>query len=198
MKLWDWEGAGVAAVLMLALVGGVHAETIKDGFAAAKRGDYATAYRLWRPLAEQGAAAAQYNLGLMYETGLGVPQDYTEAMRWDRKAAKQGLAVAQYSLAVMYYTGLGVPQDYTEAIRWYRKAAKQGDAMAQHSLGVMYYTGLGVPQDHVEAHKWFNLATAAGDAGAAKYRDLTSKLMTAAQIAEAQRLAREWRPKKQN
>jgi hypothetical protein len=61
----------------------------------------------------------------------------------------------------------------------------------------MYRKGQDVPQDYVEAHKWFNLATAAGDADAAKYRDLTVKLMSPAQIAEAQRLAREWRPKKE-
>ncbi len=61
-----------------------------EGMAAAKRGDYATALREWRPLAKQGNAKAQHNLGVMYEIGEGVPQDFAEAVKWYRKAADQG------------------------------------------------------------------------------------------------------------
>ncbi|MDA1306902.1 MAG: sel1 repeat family protein, partial [Acidobacteria bacterium] len=90
----------------------------------------------------------------------------------------------------------GVPQDYVEAVAWYRKAADQGDAAAQYNLGAMYFKGEGVPQDYVEAHKWRNLAAsrATGDEQKkyAETRDATAKAMTPAQIAEAQRLAREW------
>ena len=96
------------------------------------------------PAAEQGLATAQYNLGVMYGTGEGVPQDDAEAIRWYRLAAEQGLATAQYNLGVMYDDGLGVPQDDAEAIRWYRLAAEQGLATAQYNLGVMYSTGRGV------------------------------------------------------
>ena len=86
-----------------------------------------------------------------------------------------------------------------EALRWYRKAAEQGYASAQNNLGLMYRNGEGVPQDYVEAHKWFNLAASrvTGE-DANKYRktrDLVAEKMTTAQIAEAQRLAREWKPK---
>ncbi len=66
-----------------------------EAVAAYKRGDYATAIREWRPLAEQGNAKAQFNLGVMYDRGLGVPQDYAEAVKWYRKAAEQGHAGAQ-------------------------------------------------------------------------------------------------------
>ena len=79
-----------------------------QGMAAVSRGDYATAYRLWRPLADQGNASAQYNLGFMYDNGQGVPQDYAAAVGWYRKAADQGDASAQYNLGFMYGNGLGV------------------------------------------------------------------------------------------
>ena len=123
-------------------------------------------------------------------------------MTWYRKAADQGRADAQFNLALMYANGQGVPQDHAEAMTWYRKAAEQGDAAAQLNLGVMYHVGQGVPQDYVQAHKWYNLAAArfpASDsekrANAVRNRDAVTAKMTAAQIAEAQRLAREWKPK---
>ena len=95
----------------------------------------------------------------------------------------------------MYGEGLGVPQDYAEAVRWYRMAAEQGHTGAQSNLGVMYAKGEGVPQDDVLAHMWFNLAAAAGEQNASKNRDRIANLMSPGQIAEAQRMAREWRPK---
>jgi uncharacterized protein len=138
----------------------------EDALAAYKRGDYATALRLWRPLADQGNATAQNNLGRMYDKGQGVPQDDAEA------------------------------------VNWYRKAADQGDADAQNNLGIMYHHGQGVPEDYVQAHKWYNLAAANFPASetekrenAVIYRDRVAGKMTPAQIAEAQRLAREWKPK---
>jgi len=71
-----------------------------------------------RVLAEQGDAQAQYNLGVMYDNGKGIPQDYIKAVQWYTEAAKQGDAGAQLFLGVMYYSGKGVPQDYKEAIKW--------------------------------------------------------------------------------
>jgi hypothetical protein len=102
----------------------------------------------------------------------------------------------------MYFTGQGVLQDYAEAGKWYRKAADQGFAEAQFNLGKMYYRGQGVPKDYVLAHMWFNLATSRYPASekekrewAEIFRDLAAYKMAPAQIAEAQRLAREWKPK---
>ena len=177
------------------------ASQFSSGFAAYNSGDYATALRLWRPLAEQGDAEAQVNLGVMYSNGRGVPQDYAAAVGWYRKAADQGYASAQYNLGLMYDNGQGVPQDYAAAAGWYRKAADQGLAQAQYNLGAMYDNGQGVPQDYAAAHKWFNLSAArATDADvrdrAVRNRDRVAALMTPAQIAEAQRLASEWRPTK--
>ena len=82
----------------------------------------------WRARAEEGEAIAQYNLGVMYADGRGVPQDDAEAVRWWRLAAERGLAVAQYFLGAMYANGDGVPEDDTEAVRWFRLAAEQGNA----------------------------------------------------------------------
>jgi uncharacterized protein len=108
--------------------------------AAHEKGDFATALRLWRPLAERGYDGAQYNLGLMYAGGQGVPQDYAAAVSWYRKAAEQGYPGAQNNLGQMYAHGDGVPQDYAAAVSWYRKDAEQGIAKAQYNLGVFRRT----------------------------------------------------------
>ena len=159
--------------------------------------DYAKAVKWYRKAAEQGNADAQNNLGIMYRNGEGVPQDDAKAPQWWRKAAEQGNAKAQYNLGLMYDNGRGVPQDYAKAVKWYRKAAEQGNADAQFFLGFMYDAGRGVPEDYVRAHMWYNLAAAQGDKTATKNRDLIARGMTPTQLAEAQRLARAWRPRKQ-
>ena len=112
--------------------------------------------------AEQGDATAQYNLGVMYAEGQGVPQDYQQAVNWFRKAAEQGYASAQYNLGFSYATGEGVPQDYQEAVNWWRKAAEQGYTSAQFNLAVMYAEGRGVPQDYQEAVGWYRKAAEQG------------------------------------
>ena len=131
---------------------------IDAGIEAYERGDYATALSEWRPLAEQGDAVAQYNLGVLYDAGYGVSQDYGQARQW------------------------------------FEKAAAQGYANAQHDLGRLFYYGHGVPQDFVQAHKWYNLAAANGHKVAATFRDSLVEQMTPADISEAQKLAREWKP----
>ena len=87
---------------------------------------------------------------------------------------------------------------FTEAVRWYRLAADQGGADGMFSLGVMYLDGTGVPQDDVQAHMWYNLSAAQSSGEthdlAVKARDGVAVPMTADQIAEAQRRAREWTP----
>jgi TPR repeat protein len=105
-----------AITLVLSLVAAVAAGPLEDAEDAIDRSDYATALRLWRPLANQGVARAQYFLGVMYDRGQGVPQDYAEALKWYRLAADQGVVSAQTTLGIMYRTGRGVPQDYAEAL----------------------------------------------------------------------------------
>ena len=156
-----------ALAVLLLLVTPAVGQDFQKGREAYERGDYATALREFRPLAEQGDAKAQYNLGLMYEEG-----------KFD------------------VHLGYGVPRDYAEALKWYRLSAEQGNALAQRNLGLMYANG-GVPLDYVQAHMWLNLAAAQGWGDAAKDRDIIAKRMTPAQIAEAQRMAREWLEKHQ-
>jgi hypothetical protein len=91
---------------------------LQKGFTAAQSGDFATALREWTPLAEQGDANAQFNLDVMYDEGLGVPQYYKTAVKWYRLSAEQGNASAQQNLGVMYATGQGVIQDYVRAHMW--------------------------------------------------------------------------------
>jgi TPR repeat protein len=166
----------------------------KNAIAAYEKGDYPTALRLMRPLAEHGDAVAQHNLGVMYATGHGVPQDYATAASWYRKAAGQGYADAQVKLGKMYDKGQGVPQDQATAMSWYRRAAAQGDGVAPYILGDTYLIGRGVQQDYVTAHMWLNLAAAKGNKDAEKGRDRVATWMTPAQVAEAQKAAREWLP----
>jgi len=180
----------LATVLALAFTP-LAAQDFQKGLAAAQAGDFATALQEWTPLADQGNASAQYNLGIMYGQGQGVPQDDAEAIRWYRLAADQGNASAQYNLGVMYRRGDGVPQDYAEAIRWYRLAADQGNASAQYNLGIMYGQGQGVLQDNVMAHMWYNIASANGNDKSGEWRDERAGLMTPADISKAQAMARE-------
>ena len=192
-----WTRAAFAAIaLVLSLTAPVAAEPLEDTTTASGRRDYAIALRLWRPLADQGDAIAQFNLGLTYDKGWGVPQNDAEAVKWYSLAADQGDADAQINLGGMYHNGRGVPQNDAEAVKWFRLAADQGNANAQNDLAVMYTKGEGVPQDFVRAHMWFNLSAARGEQRAAKNRDSIAKRMTPAQIVEAQTLAREWQPKR--
>ena len=113
---------------------------------------------------------------------------------WYRKAADQGDAVAEFLLGNQYAFGKGVPQDYSEAMRWFRKAAEQGHPRAMHDLGVIYAKGLGVPHDYVRAHMWFSLSATQGEQRAVKALAMAEQRMTPAQINEAQKLARDWKP----
>jgi hypothetical protein len=156
--------------------------------------DYAEALKWYRKAAAQGDAVAENNLGGCYANGNGVPQDYVEAVNWFRKAADQGDAQAQDFLGFSYEYGNGVPQNSAEAVKWYRKAAAQEDAFAQNNLGGCYADGTGVLRDYVQAYKWINLASAQGVNSANQFLPFLELRMTPEQIAEGQRLAREFRP----
>src|SRR6478736_5768405 len=102
--------AAVAAIILAGgFAGSVAAGPLEDANAAFKKGHYATALR-YRKAAEKGDARAQYNLGLMYDNGLGVPQDYAAALRWYRKSAEQGDAKAQNEVGWEYELGAQVRQ----------------------------------------------------------------------------------------
>ena len=189
------------ASLMLVAIGGAATAgpLLEDAVAAYQRGDYATALRLWHPLAEQGDAEAQFHLGVMYESGQGGLRNDAEAIKWYRKAAEQGDAVAQFNLGIMYTKGEGASQNDAQAAHWYRLAADHGLAGAQFNLGMMYAEGQGVSQDYVQAHMWLNLAASQLPAfgkdqrnTTVDARDVVASKMTPTQVTEAQELALEW------
>jgi TPR repeat protein len=117
-----------------------------------------------RAKAEKGDAAAQTEIGRMYEFGSGVDKDKAQAVKWFRKAAEQGFAAAQNNMGDAYRYGRGVETNFTEAVQWYRKAAEQGDAEGQYHLGIMYDFGRGLDKDKTEAAKWFRKAAELGHA----------------------------------
>ena len=191
MSIWRKH---LALCVLLLAVGPAFAGPYEAGETAFQNEDYPLALSLWEPLAKQGDPAAQSKLGHMYHWGIGVSRDTQKSIKWYRMAAKQGYTDAQVFLGIVYHAGLGVPQDYLEGINWLSLAAAQGDSVAQLCLGRVYSKGEGVPQDYIMAHMWLNLAAARGNEHARTERDFVSEKMTAAQVAEAQRLAREWKP----
>src|ERR1700690_282840 len=116
-------------LLFLVISGGLHAD-FDAGLRAYEAHDYATAIQNWQILADQGAAHAQYNLGLIYANGYGGARDEAKAAEWYRKAAEEGIVEAQFNLALLYVAGEGVPKDMDEARKWLVKAAEQGDSRA--------------------------------------------------------------------
>jgi hypothetical protein len=106
------------AMLLVSAGNFAEAASFRQGVSAFNRQDYASASRIFIPLAEQGDPIAQSYLGFMFQTGRGVPQNYTEAAMWYRRAAEQGDSLAQYSLGLLYDRGQGVPVDIVEASKW--------------------------------------------------------------------------------
>ena len=135
---------------------------LDEAQAAFKRGDYETALREFRPLAEEGDARAQHALGVHYMFGYGVPRDFTQAFKWFQRAARHGHAVAKYDLGLMYYRGEGIERNFPEAFKWFFEAAEQSHAPAQYYVGLSYSGGQGVSRDLVEAARWMHRAAEAG------------------------------------
>jgi TPR repeat protein len=150
--------------------------------------DFAQAMQWQQKAAEHNYAPAQYSLGVLYAA-----QDYAEAVKWWLKAAKQGHLDAQLCLAAVYYEGKkGVPRNFSEAAGWYRVAAEQGNTMAQNKLSLMYFDGEGVARDYVLSYVWASFSAAQNDPKGIKILNHLEIIMSADQIAEAQRASRRW------
>jgi len=161
------------------------------------KSNQAEASRWFRRAANQGLADAQYELGVSWLSGRGAGENGAEAVEWLRKAAAQGHLDAEYQVGACYFRGAGVAKDVEEGIKWIRSAAEKGDALAQNELGTCFEKGEGVPKDYLQAYKWFALAAAQDDARAFDIRVSLAKVeayLTKEQIAEAQRLAHEFKP----
>jgi len=176
--------------LMLSLLLGSGVASAADfakGLAAFRSGNHKTAIAEWTPLAEQGHAKAQYNLGLMYSFGWGVLKNDKTSLEWYTKAAEQGDKHSQFMLGSIYRTGQIVLKNHKTSVTWLTKAAEQGHAEAQSFLGYNYELGLGVLKDHRRAYMWRNLANYNnGDSSAGVWRDELAKQMTQVDISRAQ------------
>ena len=173
-------------LLTITLTQTLSAQHFDSAVAANKRGDYKTAIKHLRPLAEKGLPDAQALLGAMYAHGRGVPPDPTEAIKWFRKGIAQDNHWAQHNLGYMYSQGYGVPQNYFEAAKWFRKAANQGNADSQSNLGAMYLTGSGVPQDFELSYIWLSVAAANGAKFALENRNIVIINLTKDQLKKAE------------
>jgi uncharacterized protein len=160
----------LSSILLLTVIVipyGSHGADLRKGMEAFKKGDYATAIKEWKPLADQGNNIAQYSLGWMYQSGQGVSKDNAVAAMWYHRAAKNGFAEAQDKLGLMFFNGEGVAKDRGEAAKWYRLAAEQGNANAQFKLGKMHTRNdLGVSKNNTEAVRLYRLAAEQGNANA--------------------------------
>ena len=169
------------------------------GTAAYYRQDYDLALKTLAPLAEQSEPKAQHILGFMYANGYGVPKNIETAVRWQILSAEQGHVGAMATLADYYEKGEGVPQDYKQAMKWKQLAANFGNDLTRWSLGLAYKDGKMTPKDNVQAYMWFSLAIADSEPPLRQFfeeaRDSLAKEMTLSQIADAQRLTSEWKPK---
>jgi uncharacterized protein len=124
------------------------------------------------------------------------PEDSGVVLRENLLPAKQGDPQAQVFVGYLYETGQGVQQDFTQAAQWYLKAAEQGDTVAQLQLGNMYQLGKGVTQSYVMAYMWLDLAASRGNVNAREIRRVVASKMDPSDIAEAKRMAEEWKPMK--
>jgi len=165
---------------------------VYEGWTAARRGDFATALAEFRRLADEGNFVAQYNLGVMYANGQGVPRDLEKAATWFQMSARGGDARAQFNLGNMYAHGEGVPRDLSRAAEWYAKAAEQNLPDAQYSLGRLYYMGAGAKQDLVEAYFWMSLAADQGVTPAGRALPAIAKTLRPALLEHARARVRDW------
>ena len=161
----------------------------KKGLEAAKVGDYVAANRLWRPLAEQGNANAQFSLGNMYQFGDGVVKDHKIAARWYKRAAIQGVAKAQYNLGFLFYNSQQLNRDDKIAVKWFRLAAEQGFLLAQTNLGVAYGEGRGIERNDILAYMWLNIAATSGERNAQANIRQIHRRMSKTDLVKARKLA---------
>jgi hypothetical protein len=173
----------LAYLSLMILADAVAAGPIEDTEASLERGDDSTAPLVLNTL-------AQFNLGVMYETGEGVPRDYAAAAKWYRRAADQGLPQAEQRLGNLLLNGRGVSQNLAEAVRWLGKAAAQGYGLAQFDLGFLALKGHAMPQNLVQAHMYFSKAAEQSVPRAADMRNFVARHMTPVQIEQEQELAK--------
>lgn len=152
----------VAVALVLCLPLGALAQDLNEGLKAAKAGDFEKALKEWRPLGDKGVADAQYNIGLLYRHGRGVPRDYEKAVEWFTRAAAQEHADAMAELGNHFLQGRGVKRNDTKALDLLRRAAEKGVASAEFNIAIMHRYGRAVPKSYARAVIWYRKAADRG------------------------------------
>ena len=173
----------LTTAFLLLVSGNVIAEssTYNQALDAYNNEDYETALPIWRRLAAEGNADAQYALGVAYFKGEGVSRDLNDSMKWFEQAANSGNVQAMFNLGAAYWEGNGTRQSYAEAVQWWEKSAAAGQSAAQYNLGLAYYLGKGAEQDFDQALKWIRQSAENGHSGAQKVLSVIEKEL--AQIA---------------
>ena len=161
--------------------------------------DKAEAFAWMQRAADQGLAEAQLALGLHLRRGAGSGSgdNPIAALDYFKKAAAQNISEAVFETGQCYMEGTGAAKDIAEGVKWIRRAAEEGYAPAQQRLGLCYLKGEGMPKDNVQAYKWFNLAAAQGGELSLDARINLAKaqqFLSPTEVAEAQRLSREFTP----
>ncbi len=141
--------------------------------------------------ANAGDSVAQYEMGLRYADGEGVPQNYQDAMAWFAKAAENGNDKAQWKLGLGYMKGIGVPHDEREAVVWFKRAANHGNVRAQSALSDAYLSGRGIPRDYVRAYTWSAISAGLRENDNDQLRLIGSQ-MTAGELKDAHRRISIW------
>ncbi|GLQ90238.1 tetratricopeptide repeat protein [Dyella flagellata] len=149
MKVWVF-------LLAMLCLGDACAADFMEGVYALGRHDYAAAFAVFMPLAQNGDTSAQLKLGTMYQYGYGVPVDNHSAFEWYQKAAMQGDPDGEVDLGLMYQRGLGTRRDAAKAVEWFRRAEDRQWSRAELQLAIAYERGLGVRPDHAQAMEWLN------------------------------------------
>jgi hypothetical protein len=176
----------VAALLLAFAAAPLPAQSVKTGIEAWQRADYAGAVAIWRPLAEQGDADAQFNLGQAYRLGRGVPLNLGTAESWFERAAATGHVDAETTLGLLLFQN----GDHAEGLKWLKKAAEQGEPRALLVYGTALYNGDGVTQDQVLGYAYVSRSAAQGLVPARETLAQLNQLMSAADRKQALALAR--------
>ena len=153
----------LTVILLTSLAPPIHAERFQAGLNAVEREHYATAFRAWKGLADDGASEAQNNIGYLYERGYGVKQSYTRAIEWYKKAAEQNSPEALHNLGMLAFQGYGMRQDYLAAKRYFTAAADLEMGDSHYMLGLIYYEGHGLKKNTSKARRHFLEAATLGD-----------------------------------
>jgi TPR repeat protein len=145
----------IASCFQSSLANANEAQDVKAANSALQRKNYPLALKYFVPLAQQGNADAQNELGFMYHEGLGLPKDPLKAVYWYTKAAEQDHPSAQFNLGNRYRQGDGVTEDDAVAVAWWKKAASHDHRKSMFNLGYAYLDGRGVEENKAEAINWF-------------------------------------------